>query len=223
MYAQIQVKDTGIGIKTEFLPFVFEYFRQEDGTTTRQFGGLGLGLAIVRHFTELHGGTVQASSPGQNLGATFTVLLPLNIVEPQLSHDDGASESFTDLTGINILVVDDDADMRDLAEFILTQSGAQVTTAASALQALTLLKQSIPDLLLCDIGMPEMDGYSLIRQIREWSPEQGGTIPAIALTAYAGEMNQQQALVAGFQLHISKPVQPEILVQAVAQLLQPLS
>ncbi|BAY96387.1 putative two component hybrid sensor regulator [Tolypothrix tenuis PCC 7101] len=223
MYAQIQVKDTGIGIKPEFIPFVFEYFRQEDGTTTRQFGGLGLGLAIVRHFTELHGGTVQASSPGQNLGATFTVLLPLNIVEPQLSHDDGASESFTDLTGINILVVDDDADMRDLAEFILTQSGAQVTTAASALQALTLLKQSTPNLLLCDIGMPEMDGYSLIRQIREWSPEQGGTIPAIALTAYAGEINQQQALAAGFHLHISKPVQPEMLIQAVAQLLQPLS
>ncbi|BAY32770.1 two-component hybrid sensor and regulator [Nostoc carneum NIES-2107] len=219
MYAQIQVKDTGIGIKPEFLPFVFEYFRQEDGTTTRQFGGLGLGLAIVRHFTELHGGTVQASSAGQNLGATFTVLLPLNIIEPQLSHDEGASESVIDLTGINILVVDDDADMRDLAEFILTQSGAQVTTAASALQALTLLKQSTPDLLLCDIGMPEMDGYSLIRQIREWSPEEGGTIPAIALTAYAGEINQQQALAAGFHLHISKPVQPEILVQAVAQLL----
>ncbi|QIR39238.1 PAS domain-containing protein [Tolypothrix sp. PCC 7910] len=223
MYAQIQVKDTGIGIKPEFLPFVFEYFRQEDGTTTRQFGGLGLGLAIVRHFTELHGGTVQASSPGQNLGATFTVLLPLNIVEQQLSADDSTSESVIDLTGINILVVDDDADMRDLAEFILTLSGAQVTTAASALQALTLLKQSQPDLLLCDIGMPEMDGYSLIRQVRQWSPEQGGTIPAIALTAYAGEINQQQALTAGFQLHISKPVQPEILVQSVAQLLQPLS
>ncbi|MBD2213302.1 PAS domain-containing protein [Nostoc linckia FACHB-104] len=223
MYAQIQVKDTGIGIKPDFLPFVFEYFRQEDGTTTRQFGGLGLGLAIVRHFTELHGGTVQASSAGQNLGATFTVLLPLNIVEPQLSNDDGVCESCTDLTGINILVVDDDADMRELAEFILTQSGATVKTAASAVQALTLLNQSSPDLLLCDIGMPDMDGYSLIRQIRKLSPEQGGSIPAIALTAYAGEINQQQALVAGFHLHISKPVQPEILVQAIAQLLQPLS
>ncbi|MDZ7960674.1 MAG: PAS domain S-box protein [Aulosira sp. DedQUE10] len=223
MYAQIQVKDTGVGINPEFLPYVFEYFRQQDGTTTRQFGGLGLGLAIVRHFTELHGGTVEASSPGQNLGSTFTVRLPLNIVEQQLSAHDSCSESVTDLTGINILVVDDDADMRELAEFILTQSGAKVITAASALQALTLLNQSMPDLLLCDIGMPDMNGYSLIQHIRQWSPEQGGTIPAIALTAYAGEINQQQALAAGFQQHISKPVQPEMLVQAIAQLLQPLA
>ncbi|RCJ26770.1 two-component system sensor histidine kinase/response regulator [Nostoc minutum NIES-26] len=221
MYAQIQVKDTGIGISPEFLPHVFEYFQQEDGTTTRKFGGLGLGLAIVRHLTELHGGTIQADSPGQNLGATFTVLLPLNIVEQELSANDNHSESGTNLTGIEILVVDDDADMRDLAEFILTQSGAQVKTAASAVQALTLLNQSVPNLLLCDIGMPEMDGYSLIRQIRKWSPQQGGTIPAIALTAYAGEINQQQALTAGFQMHISKPVEPDELVQAIVQLLDP--
>ncbi|WP_414585081.1 PAS domain S-box protein [Scytonema sp. PCC 10023] len=222
-YAQIQVKDTGIGISPEFLPYVFEYFRQEDGTTTRKFGGLGLGLAIVRHFTELHGGTVEADSPGQNLGATFTVRLPLNVVEQKLSYsNDSLKESVTDLAGIQILVVDDDADMRDLAAFILTQSGAQVTTAASAAQALTLLNQSVPDLLLCDIGMPEMDGYSLIRQIRKWSARQGGSIKAIALTAYAGEINQQQALAAGFQMHISKPVEPEMLVQTIVQLLHPI-
>jgi CheY-like chemotaxis protein/two-component sensor histidine kinase len=230
-YAQIQVKDTGIGISPEFLPYVFEYFRQEDGTTTRKFGGLGLGLAIVRHFTELHGGTVEADSPGQNLGATFTVRLPLNVVEQKLSSsNDTQKESVTDLTGIQILVVDDDADMRELAAFILTQSGAQVTTAASAAQALALLNQSVPDLLLCDIGMPEMDGYSLIRQIRKWSARQGGTIKAlsealpkaIALTAYAGEINQQQALAAGFQMHIPKPVEPEKLVQAIVQLLDPI-
>ncbi|ARV58591.1 histidine kinase [Nostocales cyanobacterium HT-58-2] len=220
-YAQLQVKDTGIGISPEFLPHVFEYFRQEDGTMTRKFGGLGLGLAIVRHLTELHGGTVQANSLGQNLGATFTVLLPLNIVEQKLSSDDSHSEGVTHLTGIQILVVDDDADMRELAEFILTQSGAQVTTAASAAQALAILNQFIPDLLLCDIGMPEMDGYSLIRQIRKSLPQQGGTVPAIALTAYAGEINQQQALAAGFQMHISKPVEPEKLVQAIVQLLHP--
>ncbi len=217
MYAQIQVKDTGIGIKSEFLPHVFEYFQQEDGTTTRKFGGLGLGLAIVRHLTELHGGTVQAESPGQNLGAIFTVQLPLNIVEPELACNDSQKETVTHLKNIQILVVDDDADMRELAEFILTQSGAQVTTAASAVQALELLNQSIPDLLLCDIGMPEMDGYSLIRQIRKWSPQQGGNMPAIALTAYAGEINQQQALAAGFQMHISKPVDPEELVQTIVQ------
>ncbi|MEW6493680.1 MAG: PAS domain S-box protein, partial [Cyanobacteriota bacterium] len=186
-YAQIQVKDTGRGISPDFLPSVFDYFRQEDGTTTRKFGGLGLGLAIVRHFTELHGGTVEADSLGQNLGATFTIRLPLNIVEPEPSSDHRHPESATDLAGVHVLVVDDDADMRELAAFTLMQSGAQVTTAASAAQALTLLNQSVPDLLLCDIGMPEMDGYSLIRQIRKWSPEQGGMIPAIALTAYAGE------------------------------------
>ncbi|MEG4853156.1 PAS domain S-box protein [Microcoleus sp. B5-D4] len=219
-YAQIQVKDTGKGISRDFLPHVFDYFRQEDGTTTRQFGGLGLGLAIVRHFTELHGGTVQADSLGQNLGATFTIQLPLNIVEAEPSSDDKHRESATDLAGIQVLVVDDDADMRDLAAFSLMQSGAQVTTAASGAQALTLLNQSVPDLLLCDIGMPEMDGYALIRQIRKWSPEQGGTIPAIALTAYAGEINQQQALAAGFQMHISKPVEPDELVKAIARLLR---
>jgi CheY-like chemotaxis protein len=199
---------------------VFDYFRQEDGTTTRKFGGLGLGLAIVRHFTELHGGTVQADSLGQNLGATFTIRLPLNIVEPESSDDRRHPESATDLAGIQVLVVDDDADMRELAAFTLMQSGAQVTTAASAAQALTLLNQSVPDLLLCDIGMPEMDGYALIRQIRKWSPQQGGMIPAIALTAYAGEINQKQALAAGFGMHISKPVEPEELVKAIARLLK---
>ncbi|MBH8553863.1 PAS domain S-box protein [Nostocaceae cyanobacterium CENA357] len=222
MYAQIQVKDTGKGINPEFLPYVFEYFRQEDGTTTRQFGGLGLGLAIVRHFTELHGGTVEASSPGLNLGATFTVRLPLNVTEQQLLSDDSDLETVTDLAGIRILVVDDDADIRELSAFILTQAGAQVTTAASAVQALVLLNQSVPDLLLCDIGMPEMDGYALIRQIRKWSHKQGGTLPAIALTAYAGEINQQQALTAGFQMHIPKPVEPEMLMQAIVQLLHPI-
>ncbi|MBD1812283.1 PAS domain S-box protein [Microcoleus vaginatus DQ-U2] len=220
MYAQIQVKDTGKGIKREFLPHVFDYFRQEDGTITRQFGGLGLGLALVRHFTELHGGTVQADSLGQNLGATFTIRLPINIVEPEPSSDDRHSESAADLAGVRVLVVDDDADMRELAAFTLMQSGAQVTTAASGVQALALLNQSVPDLLLCDIGMPEMDGYALIRQIRKWSTQQGGTIPAIALTAYAGEINQQQALAAGFQMHISKPVEPEELVNAIARLLR---
>jgi len=221
MYAHIQVKDTGIGISPEFLPYVFEYFRQQDGATTRKFGGLGLGLAIVRHLTELHGGTVQAESLGQNLGATFTVKLPLNIVEQELSSEQSHLENEElDLKGVHILVVDDDPDMCELAEVILTQAGAHVTTVASALQALTLLNQSVPDLLLSDIGMPEMDGYSMMRQIRQYSPEQGGTIPAIALSAYAGEINQQQALQAGFQQHIAKPINPDDLVKAIAQLLR---
>ncbi|MBD3883653.1 PAS domain S-box protein [Phormidium tenue FACHB-886] len=217
-YAQIQVKDTGRGINPDFLPHMFDYFRQEDGTTTRQFGGLGLGLAIVRQLTELHGGTVWAESPGQNLGATFTVRLPLNVVEQEPNSAAEHSENTADLTDVRILVVDDDADMRELASFILTQAGAQVTTAASAAQALSLLNSSL-DLLLCDIGMPEMDGYSLMRQVRKGSPEQGSTIPAIALTAYAGEINQQRALAAGYQMHLSKPVEPERLVQSIVDLL----
>ncbi|AUT03306.1 histidine kinase [Nostoc sp. CENA543] len=220
MYAQIQVKDTGVGITPEFLPYVFEYFRQQDGATTRKFGGLGLGLAIVRHLTELHGGTVQADSPGQNLGATFTVRLPLNFVQQELSSNHSHMKNPFSLGGMHILVVDDDSDMCELAEFILTQAGAKVTTAASALQALTCLNQAVPDLLLSDIGMPEMDGYALMRQIRQYSPQQGGTIPAIALSAYAGEINQQQALQAGFQKHISKPIDPDELVRAIATLIE---
>ncbi|HEY9617248.1 MAG TPA: ATP-binding protein, partial [Microcoleaceae cyanobacterium] len=217
-YAQITVTDTGKGINPEFLPHVFDYFRQEDGTITRRFGGLGLGLAIVRQLTELHGGTIWAESPGSDLGATFTIRLPLNSGGQQQSPQAQPIEQKTDLTGMQILVVDDEPDMQALASFILAQAGAQVITADSAMQALTLLNQSQPDLLLCDIGMPEMDGYALIRQIRTWPPDQGGNIPAIALTAYAGEINQQQALAAGFHMHISKPVEPEKLVQAVIQL-----
>lgn len=223
MYAQIQVKDTGIGITPEFLPYVFEYFRQQDGATTRKFGGLGLGLAIVRHLTQLHGGTVTVNSPGQNLGATFTVRLPLNFVEQELSSDHRHLENAINLTGVQILVVDDEQDMRELAEFILTQAGAQVTTAASALEALTFFNQSVPDVLVSDIGMPEMDGYSLIRQIRQYSPQQGGTVTAIALSAYAGEINQQQALQAGFQQHIAKPIDPEDLVRKIAILISNLT
>ncbi|MBD2106312.1 PAS domain S-box protein [Nodosilinea sp. FACHB-13] len=220
-YAQIQVRDTGKGIHPNFLPHVFDYFRQEDGTTTRQFGGLGLGLAIVRQLTELHGGMVWADSPGQNLGATFTVLLPLNLEGQDQPSAAEPLKKATDLTGLQVLVVDDEADMRELASFVLTQAGAEVAVAASALQALGQLNQSVPDLLLCDIGMPEMNGYALIQQIRKRRHDQGGNIPAIALTAYAGEINQQHALAAGFQLHLAKPIEPDLLVSAIATLVQP--
>ncbi len=218
-YAQITVTDTGKGIDPEFLPHVFDYFRQEDGTTTRRFGGLGLGLAIVRQLVELHGGIVWAESPGLNLGATFTIWLPLNIDGQQRFAQTKPLEKETDLTGILVLVVDDEPDMQELAAFILTNAGARVITANSAMQALTLLNQSLPDLLLCDIGMPAMDGYALIRQIRKWAPEQGGTIPAIALTAYAGDIDYHQAMAAGFQRHIAKPIEREILLDAITRLL----
>jgi PAS domain S-box-containing protein len=223
-YAQITVADNGKGINPDFLPHVFEYFHQADSSTTRQFGGLGLGLAIARQIVELHGGTIQAESPGEGSGATFTVQLPLS--QAVETGNTGTNERSTlsphsPLTGLQILVVDDEADMRDLAEFILLQHGAQVMVASSATEAIAVLAQWIPDVLLCDISMPGMDGYALMRQIRARSPEAGGRIPAIALTAYAGEYDRRQALAAGFQQHISKPVEPEDLVRAIAQMANP--
>ncbi|MFB2879112.1 ATP-binding protein [Floridanema aerugineum] len=218
-YAQIQVKDTGKGIATDFLPDVFEYFRQEDGTTTRRFGGLGLGLAIVRHLVELHGGTVQAESPGQGLGATFTVKLPLIPVSIPLLPENPQNTQVASLREIQILVVDDEPDIQDLVTFILEQAGAKVRTAVSAAEALQQIEQSLPDVLVCDIGMPDIDGYMLMRLIRDLPPERGGNISAIALTAYAREVDQQQAKSAGFQQHISKPVEPDVLVSAIASLI----
>jgi CheY-like chemotaxis protein len=216
-YAQIQVKDNGKGISPEFVPYVFDYFRQADSTTTRKFGGLGLGLAIVRHLTELHGGSVFVDSPGEGLGATLAVRLPLMEAAVEAAPEVRGSDS-ADLTGLRVLVVDDEPDIRELIAFVLEQWGAEVTIVASALEALCALNCSVPDILLSDIGMPEVDGYTLMRQVRALSPEQGGRLPAIALTAYAGEYNQQQALAAGFQLHVSKPVEPEALVKAIARL-----
>ncbi|MEH2237642.1 PAS domain S-box protein [Nostoc sp.] len=222
--AQIQVIDTGKGINPEFLPYVFDYFRQADAKTTRVFGGLGLGLAIVRHLVELHGGTVQAESLGEEQGATFTVRLPLlknselrvesaEASEPELSTED------TLLAGVQILLVDDQPDVREFFSFALEQYGATVTAVESAAQALETLAQSKPDILLSDIGMPLMDGYMLLRELRKLPPEQGGQIPAIALTAYAGEMNYNQAMAAGFQKHLPKPVDPVELATAIVNLI----
>ncbi|QSJ15008.1 response regulator [Nostoc sp. UHCC 0702] len=221
-YAQITVSDTGKGINPDFLAYVFDHFRQEDGSTTRKFGGLGLGLAIVRHLTELHGGTVTAQSPGVGQGATFTLRIPV-IKTAELENAGNANSATNELgtsplAGLSILVVDDHADTRDYISFLLAEAGATVILAASADEALQLLMQSMPDILLSDIGMPDMDGYTLIRQVRSLPSEQGGDILAIALSAYAGEMNQQQALAAGFQQHISKPVEPEHLLRTITSL-----
>ncbi|MBD1870653.1 PAS domain S-box protein [Cyanobacteria bacterium FACHB-471] len=220
-YAQIQVSDTGKGIPADFLPHVFEHFRQADSTTTRQFGGLGLGLAIARQLVELHGGTIQVESPGEDQGATFTVRLPLFRDERE-----AASNKMTNLfrspplpsllSGVRILLVDDEADARDLISFILKGSGAEVSTVGSASEALEVFRQTKVDVLVSDIGMPDMDGYMLMQQIRAM-PE-GERISAIAVTAYAGEVNQQQVLAAGFQQHIAKPIEPVELVQAIARL-----
>ncbi|MEG4918387.1 PAS domain-containing protein [Microcoleus sp. B7-D4] len=218
--AQITVTDTGKGIEPDFLPYVFDYFRQADSTSTRKFGGLGLGLAIVRHLVELHGGTVKSDSAGEGQGATLTVRIPLMPVQSPTSPVGTASpgQSFN-LSGIKVLAVDDDADARDLVVFLLEDCGASVTAVANAADALAFLTQSVPDLLLSDIGMPDTDGYMLMRQVRALAPDKGGLVPAIALTAYAGEIDYQQALAAGFQRHICKPLDPDKLVQAIGEVL----
>ncbi|MBG1245001.1 PAS domain S-box protein [Nostoc sp. NZL] len=223
--AQIQVIDTGKGINPEFLPYVFDYFRQADAKTTRVFGGLGLGLAIVRHLVELHGGTVQAESLGEGQGATFTVRLPLlKNSELRVSSDEAfqpeVSTEDTLLAGVQILLVDDQADVREFFSFALEQYGATVTAVESASEALEILVQSKPDILLSDIGMPLMDGYMLLREVRRLPPEQGGQIPAIALTAYAGEINYNQAMAAGFQKHLPKPVDPGELATAIDNIIR---
>ncbi|MFN6465546.1 MAG: PAS domain S-box protein [Nostoc sp. DedVER02] len=216
---QIRVSDTGKGISPDFLPFVFDYFRQADGATTRKFGGLGLGLAIVRHIVELHGGTVKAESLGEEQGATFTVMLPMIKIHPDSQQIHRQPDNLPNLNGVKVLLVDDERDTRELIAFILKQSGAVVTQVTSAVEALQALPQFQPNLLLSDIGMPEIDGYMLMRQIRAMSPEQGGTIPAIALTAYASEADYQQAIAAGFGQHITKPVEPAKLLRAIANLI----
>ena len=217
--AQITVSDTGVGIDPNFLPYVFDYFRQADSTMTRKFGGLGLGLAIVRQIVELHGGTVQADSPGEGQGATFTVRLPLMPLSTETSQD-SKSPPTLNLQGTKILIVDDDPDTEDFVTFLLEQHGAIVTAVNSAAAVLMILPQMKPDVLLCDVGMPDIDGYTLLREIRTLEPAQGGQIPAIALTAYAGEINQRQAIEAGFVQHIAKPLEPAELIRAIVLVTQ---
>ncbi|MBD2448252.1 PAS domain S-box protein [Nostoc sp. FACHB-152] len=225
-YAQIQVIDTGIGIKQEFLPYVFDRFRQADSSSTRAHGGLGLGLAIVRHLVELHGGTVQADSLEEGQGTTFTVKLPL-ILPSQENTPTAFRHTNVDfsempvcpsLAGVRVLVVDDEADTRDYISTVLQQCQAEVQTVSSAQEALQMICQWKPDVLVSDIGMPQEDGYSLIRKLRSQPPEQGGKIPAAALTAYARAEDRMRAIQEGFQLHLPKPIQPAELATVVASL-----
>ncbi|MBW4581044.1 MAG: response regulator [Tildeniella nuda ZEHNDER 1965/U140] len=224
--AQMRVVDTGKGIKPAFLVHMFEYFRQEDGSTTRRFGGLGLGLAIVRQIVEMHGGTVWAESKGEHQGATFIVRLPLSgsresgVGNGEQPDNPSLPTPHSPLTGLQILLVDDDTDTREFQAFLLEQNGAAVTAVDSGLAALQALEQFTPDVIVSDVGMAAMDGYMLMQHIRSRPLNQGGAIPAIALTAYAAELDQQKALRAGFQAHITKPLEPEVLVKAIVHLLR---
>ncbi|MER3434164.1 MAG: hybrid sensor histidine kinase/response regulator [Leptolyngbya sp. ERB_1_1] len=217
-HAKIIVRDTGKGIVADALPYVFDRFWQEDSTNTRQFGGLGLGLAISRQIVELHGGTITAESAGEGQGTTFTVRLPLRAPVPVLAPLRSSSVEASTLAGLRVLVVDDSKDSREFAEFVLSEAGSEVTAVDSAKAALNALSQQLPDVIVCDVGLPETNGYELIQHIRSRTLDQGGGVLAIALASYAGDYDQKQAIAAGFQQHLSKPVEPEQLVKTIAVL-----
>ena len=217
-YATISVRDTGIGISPTFLPFVFDRFRQADSSPTRAQGGLGLGLAIVRHLVELHGGTVAAESRGEGQGSTFTVELPVGRRSSAASKAMAppAARLMQNLDGLDILVVDDRADERELLTAILERHGAHVRTAASAAEALSEFQTRRPDVLISDIAMPNEDGYALLHKVRNLSREEGGDVPAIAVTAHARAEDRERALAAGFQMYVPKPIERIRLLDAVA-------
>ncbi|PSN15980.1 hypothetical protein C7293_04655 [filamentous cyanobacterium CCT1] len=217
-YAIIEVQDTGQGISADFLPHVFEQFRQADSSSTRAFGGLGLGLAIVRYLSEQHGGQVSVTSPGEGQGATFTVRLPQHDGATPLPAPT-AAQNQPSLAGRRVLVIDDDLDSLHLLTALLEDYAMEVLTACSAEAGLQLVTQHHPDVLISDIGMPDQDGFMLIRALRQRPEAEGGKIPAIALTAYAGEQNRDRALAAGFQRHLTKPVDLEGLSRALVELL----
>jgi PAS domain S-box-containing protein len=224
-HVEITITDSGIGIKPELIPHLFERFRQGDASTTRHYGGLGLGLSIVERLVELHGGTVVISSPGDGRGTTVSVRLPLSAVhrttaEPRLhpgvSQNVGLQLASVELTGVTVLVVDDHADARDLIHRLLGDCGATVHVAGTAEEAVRLVIEHQPDVLVSDIGMPDADGFELLRRVRALPPEQGGRVPAIALTAFARSEDRTRALRAGFVVHVSKPVDPAELIATIA-------
>jgi signal transduction histidine kinase/ActR/RegA family two-component response regulator len=217
-HAQIQVTDTGEGIAPQFLPFIFDRFRQADSTITRRHGGLGLGLAIVRHLAELHEGTVHAESAGEGCGSTFMIRLPVGAGPVARPADSASPGAAAPLQGVQLLVVDDDQDALDMLSLLLGEAGASVRTATSAAEALTLLRWIRPDVLLSDLAMPDEDGYSLIRSLRALERQNGRRTPAVALTAYVRVQDRARAVDAGFDVFVEKPVDPDELLSVIGGL-----
>ncbi len=228
-HLEVSVSDTGEGIAPEFLPHVFDRFRQADGSTTRKHGGLGLGLSIVKQLIELHGGSIRVKSTGLGHGTTFILSLPLTAIQPEPDPDVARhhprstsvslpQDACSQIAGVKVLVVDDEADARELVRRLLEDCDAQVFTTGTADEALQLVKAERPDVLVCDIGMPGEDGYSLMRRLRALGPDQGGQVPSAALTAYARAEDRVKAILAGFQMHLAKPVEPAELIATVAGL-----
>jgi CheY-like chemotaxis protein len=231
-HVEIVVSDTGIGIPPAFLPHVFDRFRQAEAGTTRTTGGLGLGLAIVRHIVEMHGGTVEAASPGEGQGATFRVRLPMMIVHPEVREIPRehprterlpALTGLADLHGVRVLAIDDEEDALTLLRVVLEAAGADVTTISSPAAALERMAEIKPQVLVVDLGMPGMDGFELIRRIRSSQNPDIRAVPAAALTAFARSEDRIKALRSGFELHLSKPVDPGELVASVATLARRIS
>jgi PAS domain S-box-containing protein len=228
-HIEIIVSDTGVGIETQFLPYVFDRFRQGDSGTNRQSGGLGLGLAIVRHLVELHGGTVRAESKGTGQGASFTVKLPILIGSGDIAGEQRVHPTAAEigsrmdtplLRNVRVLIVDDEAGAREVASIILIQAQAEIRAAESARAALEIMDEWRPDVLVADIGMPQVDGYEFISQVRARSQQNGGDVPAVALTAYARTRDRLRVLSSGYQMHVPKPMQPDELIMVIASVVK---
>jgi signal transduction histidine kinase len=226
---RIEVSDDGQGIEADFLPHVFDRFRQADSSLGRTHGGLGIGMAIVRHLVELHGGAITVDSAGKGLGATFVVTLPVRVpptesvpaIEQRAVSRDVIPPALVSLEGVSVLIVDDEADAREVLKFVLEERGADVTAVRSAAAAFRTLKKRVPDVLISDVGMPGIDGYAFIRKLRTSADSEGGNVPAVALTAYAMPGDSAKALEAGFNRHVAKPIVPSEIIEVIAALTQP--
>jgi CheY-like chemotaxis protein len=217
-HVELVIADTGVGIRRELLPLIFERFLQADSSTTRAHGGLGLGLSIVRSLVELHGGTVSAASDGEGTGATFTIRIPLLEFAPDVVSPTAAIEGVRHalrLPGVRVLVVEDEEDMREMVRRVLENRGARVVTARSADEGFREVCAEVPDVIVSDIGMPGEDGYAFLRRVRKLAPDAGGRTPAIALTAYVGERDEHQAKAARYQAHLGKPCDADKLVETI--------